>query len=354
MFRLLYKVLALFFSILFLKNLLAVNSQIAQTVKNNSGDIEYIICIDGGGSKTELQALDKNGNLVELKQNNTSTYSVKSGGSNINAVGKVCVEKELTELLTGVKIYKTDIDLVSIANKCLLIGGFAGTGSVENRNIIRDFFKKYNFDDNKILVTSDAEMALELAGNNEIVLIAGTGSICFGKKDLETKRVGGLGRLIGDEGAGYYIGIHALKAALEDEYGWGRETCLKLELRKYFSVNNLREIIGPFYRGEISPFRIAAITPIVFLQAQGGDTVSIELIDDTAKELGKILACMIQKFNFAPCKIYLIGGIFKNKNSGEFIKKIIYSAGISGNNNWELVNKAEGNPTVMTVQKLLA
>lgn len=47
-----------------------------------------------------------------------------------------------------------------------------------------------------------------------IVLIAGTGSICFGvTQDGQSVRVGGWGADLGDEGSGYWIGLRGLQAA---------------------------------------------------------------------------------------------------------------------------------------------
>ncbi len=59
-----------------------------------------------------------------------------------------------------------------------------------------------------VLLLKDA-----FSGKAGSILIAGTGSIMFGKDEAgEIHRVGGFGRFIGDEGSGYRIGRIGLNA----------------------------------------------------------------------------------------------------------------------------------------------
>jgi N-acetylglucosamine kinase-like BadF-type ATPase len=268
------RILFLFFVVFFTNNFLAVQSRLAEEIQKVLHDSNYIICIDGGGSKTELQILDRYGNSVALRHNGTVAYVMRAGGSNIKIVGEEGVKNTIDTLLNDLKIEETAVDVKSIVSQCIVIAGFAGAAGIESKNILKNLFKEYNFDENKIIIAHDAAMALEtITDSDGIILISGTGSICFGKKGAEIIQVGGLGRWLGDEGSGYYIGIHALKAALEEEYGWGNPTSLKIALRKYFKTSDLKSIITPFYRGEITNYQIAALAPIVFDQAEMNDSI---------------------------------------------------------------------------------
>lgn len=342
-------------NLFFIINPLLAQSSTAQlsldsSIQNALSNSNYIICIDGGGSKTELQILDGHGKLVKLKQNEISTYSIKSGGSNINVSGENGVKNTLDALLCNLKIAETNIDLKAIASQCSIIGGFSGAGSRETQNIIKNLFKEYEgFDEKKIIITSDANIAIESVSGDGIILISGTGSICFGQKGTNRFRVGGLGRLIGDEGSGYYIGIRALKAALEQEYGWGNATTLTDVLKTYFNTSDLKTIVAPFYAGKITPYQIAALAPIVFDQAEKNDFIALAIINKSAQKLGKMLAQMIRIGQFLNCPVYFFGGIFKNKNASLFIKNILTAADIE---EWKIFNNSTVNPTVLTVQRL--
>lgn len=334
-----------------INNFLFTQSPFIQLTKDILDNSNYIICIDGGGSKTELQVLNRQGELVELVHNGVITYSIKSGGSNINVVGIDGIKDVLCDLLNDFYISGTDFNLSAIMSQVAFIGGFSGADAIESQNKIKNLLKDFGFDENRIVVTSDSVMTIQSLHGDGIILISGTGSICLGRKDSQVFRVGGLGRLIGDQGSGYYIGIRALRAALEYEFGWGVATSLKLILRDYFKTLDLKNIITFFYNGKITNQQIAAISPIVFEQAEQGDIISLKIINKAAKELGKMLFCMIKKGSFLPTDpVFLFGGIFKGKNSNLFIQKILKSALVEELN---VFNKSEFNPTVLAVQQLL-
>ncbi len=331
---------------------LNVSSDFQESVLTALDDSNYVLCIDGGGSKTELQVLDSNGYLVELEHCGKSTYSVRSGGSNINVVGLSGIKQALDTLFAGVKTKKDQIDLLTLVKQCTVIAGFSGADIHEVRDKIFNLFKEYGFTENKIIVTSDSVMSLEPICGDGIILIAGTGSVCLGKKGADTIRVGGLGRLLGDEGSGYYIGHQALKFALEDEFGWGRPTKLKFLLRDFFKTSDLKTMVIPFYNGEINNCQIAAITPIVFDLAEKKDEVALEIVDNALNELSKLLVSMIRLGSYKNSTIYFFGGIFKSKNADLLIKQILQKAEIN-KNNWSVFNKSSDNPAVLLVQQVL-
>ena len=78
-----------------------------------------------------------------------------------------------------------------------------------------------------VLVVNDALVALEAgAGDGPgIVLIAGTGSICYGRNEEgQAARAGGWGYMLGDEGSGWWIGRRALSAVMRQFDGRGPAT----------------------------------------------------------------------------------------------------------------------------------
>jgi N-acetylglucosamine kinase-like BadF-type ATPase len=74
-----------------------------------------------------------------------------------------------------------------------------------------------------VYVTGDADTAQAGAflGGPGVVVIAGTGSMAFGRNGERRARAGGHGFLLGDEGSAYWIGRAAARAALrwEDRLG---------------------------------------------------------------------------------------------------------------------------------------
>jgi N-acetylglucosamine kinase-like BadF-type ATPase len=74
-----------------------------------------------------------------------------------------------------------------------------------------------------VYVTGDADTAQAGAflGGPGVVVIAGTGSMAFGRNGERRARAGGHGFVLGDEGSAYWIGRAAARAALrwEDQVG---------------------------------------------------------------------------------------------------------------------------------------
>lgn len=326
-------------------------SPLTQSIAAAAKSASYIICLDGGGSKTEMQVLDKNGTVVQLKNKDGISDKIYAPGSNINTVGKAGIELVLKIFLNETMLASAPVTLASIAKGCVIIGGFSGAGRQDQKDCIAALIQRFGFDAKNIVVAHDAELALELAGDRGIILISGTGSICFGRNNGKNLRVGGLGRLIGDEGSGYQIGLAGLRAALEDEFEWGTPTTLKDAVKKHFNLTDeLKTIISPFHKGEIAPAKIAALAPIVFSQAEAGDSRAIEIIDGIASDLGELIAKMITLGTFSPCPLYFLGGTFKNKNAEQFIKKIVQAARIEA---WQTCNVSKENPTTLIAQKAL-
>ena len=76
-----------------------------------------------------------------------------------------------------------------------------------------EIFSELGFPGEHILVYNDCEIILELTDRPAVVLVAGTGSIAFGKNSKgESMRCGGWGPVLSDEGSGMDMGKRVLRA----------------------------------------------------------------------------------------------------------------------------------------------
>lgn len=319
------------------------------------GDSGYSFCIDGGGSKTLLQVINQEGQIVPLKQEGRLGDRIVAAGSNINLVGLEGVREVINTLFANSFLIEEgrEWELSSLISEGHVIAALAGASHAQNKQSIQSLFQERGARAENILVMSDAEMTLQLIQDEGIILIAGTGSICLGKRKEARFRVGGLGRILGDEGSGYQIGLQALKAALAEEYGWGICTSLTPALKELFEVSELRSLISPITRGEIPPSKIAASAPLVFEHGwEKGDEVAKDILNGTAKELAALLIHMGRLSSLSECEVHLWGGLFKNRRAEELIQKIRerLPASYSG---FHLINRSQENPTVLYVQGVL-
>jgi N-acetylglucosamine kinase-like BadF-type ATPase len=111
-------------------------------------------------------------------------------------------------------------------------------------------------------VTGDADTAQAGAflGGPGVVVIAGTGSMAFGRNGERRARAGGHGFLLGDEGSAYWIGRAAARAALrwEDKLG-GSEPIHRMV--RAATGTDLETLVGGVTSHPAERSRLTALAP---------------------------------------------------------------------------------------------
>ncbi len=266
---------------------------------------KYVIGIDGGGTKTDAVLVDHEGAVIG-RQN--------GGSSNYLAIGGEELRKVLLSVI-GDLLAKTDVTDSEITH---IYMGFAGAGRKEDREAITGLFDNTPFQ-GRVSVVSDAVIALmgAFAGRPGVILISGTGSICFGVDSRgELIRSGGWGYMLGDEGSGFYIGHEAIIYALKYFDGRGVKTTLKKVIENKFNVSSIDFLVPLIYQNKIDRVAIADLAPSVFEEAGKGDKVAADIIRAAGLELGKMIKAVIRKMKngVEQAEIALIGSVFKQKD----------------------------------------
>jgi len=275
--------------------------------------MKYYIGIDGGGTKTNCILTDENLDIL-------AEHTEGSGAFLIHGVEKVVKRFHNSIAICLNTVQKTDKDISAIVIGC------TGAGTPENAETLRTAFMKYSLSKginySAVKITGDAIIALEAAfgGNSGAILIAGTGSVLFGKDNSShLHRIGGSGRLIGDEGSGFTIGKNALNSVFKYFDGRGAETSLTDIINTEFDINNIETLIHKIYNEKICPSKIA---PFVILEAEKGDEVSRNIIEEQALELAKHVQVM-QKKMIGKLRLSLMGGLFGNNYYKSLVKKLV-------------------------------
>lgn len=231
--------------------------------------MEYIIGIDGGGTKTEAIAYDFQGNEL-----------YKSYGD----FGNLVLDKERALYNIASTIDKS---IKVLGNNCRYIYlGLAGVESGNNKEFIETSLK--NRFNTEVKAVNDADIALSavLEGKDGILTIAGTGSISYGIYNGMTARAGGWGHLLGDEGSGYFIAIEAFKTVIEERDLGIKESNLSSLLLKSLNIWTDEEIKNFIYsnpKGEI-----AAAAPVVIEAAINGEKNAADILRKSAQALSDI------------------------------------------------------------------
>lgn len=270
----------------------------------------YIIGMDGGGTKTHAIIADLNG----------SVRAEHIGGpSNFQIIG---VEKAAKTIYDLVKECCDSADC-SIGQINAVVLGLTGAGRSADQERMAKGVQRYARSKKTkfkhVMVESDARIALEGAfkGKPGIILIAGTGSIAFGKDSRgNVHRVGGWGRIIGDEGSGYFIGRYGLTAVAHHLDGRGEKTILTKMAEKKFGFTDQTAIINAVYK---NGFDVASFAPLVLEGAKKKDGVSRMIVEYAVIQLSEHIRVMAKKIRGSSganirSKVHLslIGGLIAN------------------------------------------
>jgi N-acetylglucosamine kinase-like BadF-type ATPase len=170
---------------------------------------------------------------------------------------------------------------------------------------------------NRLIVTTDAVTALAGAtpGGRGIIVIAGTGSIAFGRNaDGRTARAGGWGYIFGDEGGAFDMVRQALRAALRMEEGWGHPTALRETLLTATDSRDANQLLHRFYTDEWPRSRVAGLASMVDRAATDGDAIANEIVRSSAMYLAMLCGSVRDQLwkSGDTVEVAYIGGVFQS------------------------------------------
>lgn len=270
----------------------------------------FYIGIDSGGTKCELLIVSDGNKILFNKSYKGIHYSVT--GADLYSCG-------VSELIRD-SLKASKLNLIDCIGICI---GTAGAREEKDRNKLKKLFEKCIGIKN-ILITTDAMTALYGAfeGDEGIILISGTGSVLYGYSKNKITRIGGWGRIIGDEGSGYWIGKRALNLiAKEYDEQKKEQSKLALKLNKTFGINK-QNINEKVFHGN---FEIQKITPAVIECAKNKCKMSKTIVNEAVDGLTDHIKTFLKVSGTKkPIKIAFVGSVIENKNIlSEKLKKEI-------------------------------
>lgn len=214
--------------------------------------------VDGGGTKTRLILADGAGHPLATVIGDGSAVDPKDAKRSATVIAE----------LAGQALEQAELSRETIGTLC---AGVAGAGRENAQKALTRALKSTDIAE-EILVTTDAQIALEDAFGDApgIVLIAGTGSVAFGRSPLDVlDRCGGWGPILGDEGSSLWLVRRALNVATAAADGREPETALLGALMTTTECADASDLIG--WVAHASHADIAALAPVVLKAAEAGD-----------------------------------------------------------------------------------
>jgi N-acetylglucosamine kinase-like BadF-type ATPase len=269
---------------------------------------EFVIGIDGGGTKTIATLADLKGKILK---------EIEIGSANPNKIGFERAILNLRRVISRISKNKK----VKVAY--LGLAGGLERDKEKRKRIKKELQKFFKF---PIFVDGDQKIAF-CAGTDEkdgIVVIAGTGAIAMGWKRKKVAISGGWDWLIGDQGSAFWVGKKVLEEIGKALDGRRKDFELKKFIFKKLRIKREIDLYKNFYNEDFVT-RVALISKFVDEFSKKGDRFSKEILIEAAKEVSKMAISVIKKLNLEKEKFPVVftGGMFKSKIFREEIEKEI-------------------------------
>lgn len=260
-----------------------------------------VVGVDGGGTKTRVLVADETGKTIVEAEGPAS--AVRPGQADHSA----------TVIADTVRRALGGAELGLIAPRVLCVG-VAGVGREPERQALWQALAAMEIAD-EVVVHADATIALDDAFSDGVgvLLIAGTGSVAFGRGPTgTTARCGGWGPNIGDEGSGAWIGRRALSVVTAASDGREPDTALTGAILTAAQVNDVDDLIA--WAAAATPAALATLAPAVISEADAGDLRANAILSMAAEELVlhvRALARQLFMDERAAVPVALTGGLLR-------------------------------------------
>jgi N-acetylglucosamine kinase-like BadF-type ATPase len=218
---------------------------------------QYFLGIDAGSSSTKWALVDESGTQVQR-------------GRGVPVDGHLYREESRDNWIS----FLTDLDTQIPQTITAIYAGVTGASDFPEENqTITDIISSF-FPESTIKVVMDVSLGYRANVHdlNGVYVYAGTGSISVYQDEQKRHRtVGGWGYLLGDEGAGYWIAISALREIV----------VARDEAPTY---NQIKEIVYARHRSHI-----ASLAKSVIELAESGDKKAIAIILSAAQHLATLV-----------------------------------------------------------------
>lgn len=270
--------------------------------------MDYYIGIDGGGSKTIFCLLGNQGTILQV---------IKGGSASYKQVG---IQGVMNLLKSGLQEVTSGITENATYHTCFGMPNYGESLGMDKE--IRQLLKA-QFPEFHIHIVNDSEVgwAASLLLKPGINIVAGTGSIAYGKNEVgEWATAGGWSQWFSDEGSGHWLGKKCMELFAKEADGRKPKGELYQIVRAFFGIKQDIELID-IVEKDYFPYRdmTASLQRLLYKAAVSGDFTAVQAYAEAAMELAEIVRAVKERiFPNQNCIISYSGGIFK---TGDIVLK---------------------------------
>ena len=251
-----------------------------------------VLGIDGGGSGTRAVLATPEGRVLGVG---------KAGPANPRSVSRRDTRAALDAAAAGA--WRAAGRTRAAADAAFL--GIAGVRHAEERDESLGMARELHLGA-EIGVHHDLRIALTGAtgGAPGTVLVAGTGSACYGRSPTgQEARAGGHGPAFGDAGSGYAVALAAIRQALRETDGLSPQSALGRAVFRHFAPDGDDCRLNARTRSEI-----AAFCPEVLRLANSGEPGAESIVTGAAEALAELCATVARRLDMAAPRVVRAGG----------------------------------------------
>ncbi|HYD35626.1 MAG TPA: BadF/BadG/BcrA/BcrD ATPase family protein [Vitreimonas sp.] len=259
--------------------------------------MKYVLAVDGGGTKTHVLCADETGQVIgEGYAGPTNMTAITPGAASFNLREGV---RQATEKLEPGFVIQN------------MVMGLAGADSVEEEQNARQVFLQVLQDYTIENLTLVNDTVIALANGSEatdaLILVAGTGSNCFGhNSEGKTAKAGGMDYILADQGSGYSIGRAVLRKAVKSFDGRGPHTELEQFVCEHFKISSIAELKPKVHNPLLTKTEIAELAQVCLRAFDQGDATAKDIFDHNLDELYTMATAVINRLGLKDKKVDLV------------------------------------------------
>lgn len=252
--------------------------------------LEYVIGVDGGGTKTHYALFDLQGNLLNFIEGGPGNHEAYTNGYE---GARKELERSIFKLLKPDGMKPKDISYA--------VFGLAGVDIKKQQKELSKIIFEIGINDFKVF--NDAFLGVK-AGSEKgygICSINGTGTCCAGiDRNGQWLQVGGTGFTFGDEAGSRYIGEIVIRKVYDSIFRCGRQTAMKEMLFKELEINEEDELVEAVYEKVYTDkVKITDLSRIAFYAASQADEAALELLRRSGMEMAASVVGTINRLDFS-------------------------------------------------------
>ncbi len=272
----------------------------------------YVIGVDGGGTKTVAVLADTNGKILK---------TAFSGSSSPRNIGIEMSVENVAKAINPVLNSKKKIISTFIGLPCIAEEFYSKRGKIK-KELQKRIPKIFS---GKVEIGSDQEVAFRSGSlqKDGVLIISGTGCVARGWKGKKQAHSSGCGWLA-DEGSAFSIGQKVFQEIIKDLDGRGPKTLMTKIVLKELKFKTGEDLTSFIYSKNPTTV-VPLLSAFCDKASEKGDLVAKRIMIWAGQELSLNTVPIIKKLKFKSSKfpLVLVGGVFKSKTLLRKVKKEI-------------------------------